>query len=48
MRGDAEPLPAGDVAREANLENGLAFSDGVLAMGVMARDWRSQMKDGCS
>lgn len=34
-----EPLPAGVGAREANLENGLAFSEGGVAFGVMARDW---------
>ena len=45
MRGDVEPFPVGDAVREANFENGLAFSDGVFAMGVMARDWWGQLDD---
>jgi len=39
--GDVEPLPAGVTAREANLENGLAFSAGGEAMGEMVRDFKS-------
>lgn len=38
--GEIEPLPAGDGANEANLENGFN-SEGGVVIGVIARDFKS-------